>query len=170
MKKKHQQLKVFKLGVQVQIWLHDLLMLMEMKKLYIIRNFNKFRYILDDDQDNTGSSFFFLPIIKLEMKFLYLCLYCCSFQTQKTLSLSLCVCVFFSFFCLQYLDNCLFFLWSLLTIYIIKRSFHILPISVKFLFSFCHRTQDYFFLFFFKYLFRFNRFSFFFCHLFLLLC
>jgi len=56
---------------------------------------------------------------------------------------------FFFFFCLQYLDNCLF-LW-LLTIYIIKRSFHILlPISVKFSFSFLPSNTRSFLLVFFS--------------------
>ncbi len=96
----------------------------------------------------------------------------------------LCVCVCFFFVLFTVSRQLPLFLW-LLTIYIIKRLFHILPLSVKFSSSFCcHRTQDHIFhcfIFFYssssslKYLFRFNRFFrssrlVFFCHLFLLLC
>ena len=56
---------MFKHGVQVQIWLHDFLMLMEMKKLYIIKNSNKTfeTHSRRRSRENTGSSFLSLSLL-----------------------------------------------------------------------------------------------------------
>ena len=89
--RKRWSLKASRHGVQARTWSRDFSMPTPKRRPCSTRNSNKqtTNYILGDDQENTGSSFFSslslslfsisLFSLKLEMKFLYLCLVCCSF-------------------------------------------------------------------------------------------
>lgn len=70
MNEKHYQLILFKHGAQVQQWLHVFLIQTVKKRLYLIRNSNKVRYIFDADKENIDRFFFFCFLFSLRTYYL----------------------------------------------------------------------------------------------------